>query len=127
MASEMIGSEYEHICDEILKIDKKIRFAAIYKQPNVHGKMQAGVESYLDPYETETSLDQALNRWKARLRFQKKIGMPQCSITKYEKIYRVTMPMPMQEDTLLCFSTEIDVDIIEIIDKVMGIDIEFPE
>ena len=42
---EEIDSEYETICDEILKIDKKIRFAGVFKSPNVHGKMQEGIES----------------------------------------------------------------------------------
>jgi len=119
---EEIDSEYETICDEILKIDKKIRFAGVFKSPNVHGKMQEGIESYLSEYESETSIEQALHRWKSRLKLQTKIGVPVFSITKYEKVYRVTMPMPMQEDAMLCFSTETDANIIEIIDKVMGID-----
>jgi len=116
--------KYETICDEILKIDKKIRFAVIFKSPNVHGKMREGIESYLSEYESETSIEQALHRWKARLRFQTKIGVPVFSITKYEKVYRVTMPIPMQEDAILSFSTETDANIIEIIDKIMGIEFD---
>lgn len=79
--------------------------------------MQEGITSYLTPFETETSLNQALYRWRARLKFQQKIGSPIFAMTKYEKVYRVTMVF--QNETILCFSTESDVDIMDLIYKIM--------
>ncbi|MEK6957088.1 MAG: hypothetical protein AABW74_04200 [Thermoproteota archaeon] len=108
---------YDEFCDKILRLDKKIRFVGIYDAPRVYGKMQEGLTAYLSPFETETSLNQALYRWKARLKFQQKIGAPVFALTKYEKVYRVTMIF--EGEKILCFSTESDVDIMGLIDNVM--------
>ena len=108
---------YDEFCDKILRLDKKIRFVGIYDAPRVYGKMQEGLTSYLSPFETETSLNQALYRWKARLKFQQKIGAPVFALTKYEKVYRVTMIF--EGEKILCFSTESDVNIMGLIDDVM--------
>jgi hypothetical protein len=89
----------------------------IYDAPRVYGKMQEGLTAYLSPFETETSLNQALYRWKARLKFQQKIGVPVFALTKYEKVYRVTMIF--EGEKILCFSTESDVNIMGLIDNVM--------
>lgn len=108
---------YDEFCDKILRLDKKIRFVGIYDAPRVYGKMQEGLTAYLSPFETETSLNQALYRWKARLKFQQKIGAPVFALTKYEKVYRVTMIF--EGEKILCFSTESDVNIMGLIDNVM--------
>lgn len=108
---------YDEFCDKILRLDKKIRFVGIYDAPRVYGKMQEGLTAYLSPYETETSLNQALYRWKARLKFQQKIGSPVFALTKYEKVYRVTMIF--EGEKILCFSTESDVNIMDLIDNVI--------
>ena len=108
---------YDEFCDKILRLDKKIRFVGIYDAPRVYSKMQEGLTSYLSPFETETSLNQALYRWKARLKFQQKIGAPVFALTKYEKVYRVTMIF--EGEKILCFSAESDVNILGLIDNVM--------
>lgn len=59
---------YDEFCDKMLGLDKKIRFAGIYDAPRVYGKMQEGLTSYLSPFETDIT-NQALYRWKARLKF----------------------------------------------------------
>lgn len=109
----------DELFDKILAIDKKIRFVGIYDSPRVYGKMQQGVPSHLSEFETETSLNQALFRWKARLALQSKIGKPIFSMTKYEKVYRVTMHF--EKEAILCFSTETDVDIMNIVNKITEI------
>jgi hypothetical protein len=108
---------YDEFCDKILRLDKKIRFAGIYDAPRVYSKMQEGLTSYLSPFETETSLNQALYRWKARLKFQQKIGAPIFALTKYEKVYRVTMIF--EGEKILCFSAESNVNIMDLIDNVI--------
>lgn len=79
--------------------------------------MREGLTSYLSPFETETSLNQALYRWKARLKFQQKIGAPVFALTKYEKVFRVTMIF--EGEKILCFSAESDVNIMDLINKVL--------
>ena len=111
------AKKYEEFCEKILELDGKIRFAGIYDAPRVYGKMREGLTSYLSPFETETSLNQALYRWKARLKFQQKIGAPVFALTKYEKVFRVTMIF--EGEKILCFSAESDVNIIDLINKVI--------
>ena len=60
----------KQFCNEILKIDVKIRFTAIYDEGEFYHKMREGVNPYLTPEETENSLAEAVYRWSSR----KKIG-----------------------------------------------------
>lgn len=118
MALDSIQTKnYKEFCDKVLKLDRKIRFAGIYDTPRVYYKMQEGVTSYLSEFEMETTLNQSLYRWKSRVKLEQKVGLPVFSLTKYAKIYRVTMPY--EGETIFCFSTEIDVNINDIIDKVI--------
>ena len=56
----------DQFCNEILKLDDKIRFVAIYDEGEFHHKMREGLDSYLTPKETENSLAQAEYRWASR-------------------------------------------------------------
>ena len=111
--------EYEKICDEILECDKKIRYVGVYDYGELHDKMRPGVESFLSREETELSLSQAVYRWSTRKKTSDKIGKPEFALAKYEKIYRVTVPVGGAG--LILFSTELDVNVTELIDKVIEI------
>ena len=80
--------------------------------------MRKDITSYLSEEQTEQSLKQALDRWKGRIQYSKQIGFPVYSVTKYQMVYRVTMPF---EDGILAFSTEPDIDIESLIAKVIDI------
>ena len=110
--------DYENLCDKILKINDKIRFVGIYVEPNLYSKMKEGVNPYLTEQQTGRSLNQALYRWKARMQFSEQIGFPVFSVTKYQKVYRVTMPF---EDGILGVSTEPDIELGKIIDTILEI------
>jgi len=110
--------DYEKLCDEILKINDKIRFAGIYIEPRLYSKMKEGVSPYLTEQQSEKSLNQALYRWKGRMQFSEQIGFPVFSITKYQKVYRITMPF---EDGILGISTESDIEIGKVIDMILEI------
>ena len=108
--------QYEKICDEILECDKKIRYVGIYDYGELHDKMRPGLTSYLTREETETSLSQAVYRWATRKKTTEKIGKPVFALAKYEKIFRITIPITGA--SLILISTELDVDINEITNKV---------
>ena len=112
----MIKMQYEKICDEILECDKKIRYVGIYDYGELHDKMRPGLASYLTREETETSLSQAVYRWATRKKTTEKIGKPVFALAKYEKIFRITIPITGA--SLILISTELDVDINEITNKV---------
>ena len=110
---------YDKVCDEVLKIDEKIRFTGVYVDMRLHSKMRNGMESLLNKSQTESSLNQALFRWKSDFKFAAQIGNPIFSTTSYEKVDRTTLPFG--KEGVLCFSTEHGVDIFGIIKQVVDI------
>ena len=107
--------DYQKICDEVIELDKKIRYVAVYDYGELHEKMRHGLKSYLTKEETETSLSQAVYRWSTRKKTSEKIGKPIFAMAKYEKIYRITLPIGGAG--LILVSTEIDIDISSILEK----------
>jgi len=110
---------YEKICDQILESNEKIRYAAVYDYGELVDKIRPGVTSHLTREETETSLSQAIYRWSTRKKTADKIGVPVYALAKYEKIYRITVPIGGAG--LILITTELDVEINEIIDDVLEI------
>ena len=111
--------EYEKICNEILECDKKIRYVGVYDYGELYDKMRPGLKSHLSREETELTLSQAIYRWSTRKKTAEKIGNPIFALAKYEKIYRITIPIGGAG--LILISTELDADVIKIVDKVLEI------
>ena len=111
--------DYEKICDEILNVDKKIRYVGVYDYGELYDKKRRGLKSYLTKEETEISLSQAVYRWSTRKKTSEKIGKPIFSLSKYEKIYRITLPIGGAG--LILVSTDLDADINKITDKILEI------
>jgi len=114
------GMDYDGLCKEILNTNTKVRFAGVCDTTGKikHGGQREGVKNLLSPEESQQSLQQAVARWGFRDSLAPKIGKGQYSMTEYEKIKRITVPM--DETHLLLVTTEIDVDhakIIEIVRK----------
>ncbi len=115
----MRNLEYEKICDEILECDKKISYVGVYDFGELYDKIRPGLKSHLSREETELSLSQAIYRWSTRKKTVEKIGKPMFALAKYEKIYRVTVPIGGAG--LILITTELDVNVIEIVDKILKI------
>ncbi len=81
--------------------------------------MRPGLKSHLSREETELSLSQAIYRWSTRKKTAEKIGKPMFALAKYEKIYRVTVPIGGAG--LILITTELDANVIEIVDKILKI------
>lgn len=111
--------EYEKICDQVLECDKKIRYVGIYDYGELYDKMRQGLKSHLTREETEMSLSQAIYRWSTRKKTSDKIGKPIFALAKYEKIYRITIPIGGAG--LILISTELDADVNKIVDKILEI------
>jgi len=111
--------EYEEICDEILKCDKNIRYVGVYDFGELYEKMRPGLKSYLSIEETEMSLSQAVYRWSTRKKTVNKIGKPIFALAKYEKVYRVTVPIGGAG--LILISIELDTDVNKVVDKILKI------
>ena len=75
------------------------------------------MQNLLSSDETKRSNIQALARWALRNSFSPKIGKGKYSITEYEKIKRITIPL--ENSHLLLITTEIDADDRKIIDRIL--------
>jgi hypothetical protein len=117
--------DFDKICDEILNCDSQIRYVGIYDYGELYDKMKSGVSSYLSREETEISLSQAIYRWSTRKKTVSKIGKPIFAMAKYEKLYRLTIPIGGAG--LILVTTELNVNVNEIVDKILEIQSKYSE
>ena len=105
-----INMDYEKLCSQILMIDSKIRFAAVYDfwAERIAGGMKEGLDSHLEEKITINSVNQALLRWKSRKTMEEWIGKTKYAMAEYEKVKRFTFYF--NENELLLISTEPNVD-----------------
>lgn len=111
--------EYEKICDEVLDCDEHIRYVAVYDYGELYDKLRPGLTSYFTREETELALSQAIYRWSTRKKTMKKIGKPIYAMAKYEKVYRVTLPIGGAG--LILASIELEGNVNEIVEKILKI------
>jgi len=97
--------EHQKLVDTIMDNDKNIRFATVC---NMAGDMEVtktreGVETFLTTEETHESLRDAAKAWiHSRTPHFKKIGKGLYTLSAYEKLKRVTVPL---EDGFLLLAT----------------------
>ena len=116
---------YEKICEEVLNCDDQIRYVGIYDYGELYDKMKPGIKNYLTKEETELSLSQAIYRWATRKKTVSKIGKPIFDMAKYEKIYRITIPIGGAG--LILISAELSANVNEIADKALAIQSKYTD
>jgi hypothetical protein len=107
--SELISvNKYGEFFDQVLDLDRKIRFTAIH-DGRFKGKYQKGIDGYFSDNEIKSSLIEAQDRWDSRKKLSYRIGNPKYAMAKYGKINRITIPLG--DDGLILVTTELDVEI----------------
>ncbi len=114
---------YEEFFNEVLRVDRSIRFVGVLHNGNVITKLREGLQPYLTAEESEQSIRDSRLRWDSRSMYAGKIGDPHYVITLHDKIMRFTIPIG--DEGLLLFSTEPDVYPIIIIKEIIQIKEEF--
>ena len=111
--------DYDKFCAETLNLNSQIRFAAILnnKGEKVAGGTRENISSMLSPEEVQMSMYYASRRWDSRGKLSHRIGTAKYSVTAYEKVNQITIPI--DKNNLLLLSTEPSVKPLEIIDKVL--------
>ena len=111
--------DFDNLCKMIKNIDKNIRFAGICDESGEikYGGQREGVEDVLTTEETRKSNLQALARWGLRNSLAPKIGKGKYAMAEYEKIKRITIPLP--DEHLLLVTTEVEGDHIKIINSIL--------
>ncbi|HEX7033607.1 MAG TPA: hypothetical protein VF172_11465 [Nitrososphaera sp.] len=91
-----MSTHYGTLCKQILALDKTIRFAGVADR---FGKIIAyqyreGLLPLLDTKDSEKSIKQSAIRMSTRRTLEDKLGKTVYAFTMYEKVKRVTIPMP---------------------------------
>jgi hypothetical protein len=107
---------YDELSKQILDLDPKVRFAGV---ANSKGEMVAGgqkedVEKILDGENVKMSIHYALQKRDLYTNLAYKIGAEQSSITEYEKVTLISIPINSSD--LFLISTEPRADYLKIID-----------
>ncbi len=121
--SELINySEYGEFFNQVLGLDQNIRFVAIH-DGQFKAKYRTETVGFFEDEEIKSSLAEAQNRWDSRKKLSFKIGEPKFAMAQYGKINRITIPL--DNDGLILITTELDVDIYQLVDKVIEIRANF--
>ena len=111
-----IVSQYKFL-KEILDINPKVRFAAIYYDADYYSEMREGLKPFLSKEETEKSLRHAIVRMGSRKLLAQKTGDVHYCLGKYDNMCRITIPFG-QGGIIMC-TTEIDAKYDMIAEKII--------
>ena len=105
--------DYKKLYEDIIDIDPKIRLVTVCNSNGrvMYSEHNHGVKNLLTAEESKQSLELAVNSWKLRSDLEPKIGKGKYVLAEYEKIKRITMPVPGDSDNhLLYITTEVEAD-----------------
>ena len=120
--SELASSiDFTKFFDEVMKLDPNIRLVAIY-DGQFKAKFRDGIQRYFEDEEIKSTLSEAQKRWDSRKHMRLKVGDPKFAMAQYGKVNRITIPL---DDGVILMTTELDVDINELTDKVIETRIRF--
>ena len=103
------------LCKKALEIDSQIRFTGVVNNKGIltDGGNKEGTESFLSTEEISMATHYTLQRWMQCQNLEYKIGKEKASITEYEKVTMISMPLSGSE--LFLISTEPNADYLSII------------
>jgi len=105
-------SREEEICNEILNLDRSIRFAAIANKMGkpLASRFNEGVSGLLTKEEIEANIIQAVLRMKTREDYEQKLGRTIYTFTLYDKVKRASIALDDQNYSLLMVSFDVKAD-----------------
>lgn len=107
---------YEKLCMDVIAIDTSIRYASVYNKIGdvVGGGMRKDKVSLLTPEQDTMSLYYSRHMYETRKNLSHIIGKEKYSITEYEKVKMINVPL--KDDDLLLISIESISDHFKILD-----------
>src|ERR671932_404916 len=108
----MSSSLFEDVCQNIIDLDKTVRFAGItnMRRTIVSSKYRAGLVPLLTQQETIESVEHSVLRMSNRKLMEAKLGKTIYSITLYEKVKRAVLPIGKTGDVILIVSLDNEAD-----------------
>jgi len=98
--------KYEKLLDMLMDFDDSIRFALVCDKNGeiLWNSQRKGIEFLVPIEDTKKALKRAINSWHERFDIMDKVGHGLYTITSYEKIKRITIPL--DNDNLLFMSMD---------------------
>lgn len=108
----MSSSLFEDVCQNIIDLDKTIRFAGItnMRRTIVSAKYRTGLVPLLTQQETIESVEHSVLRMSTRRLMEAKLGKIIYSITFYQKVKRAVLPIGKDSDFVLMVSFDNEAD-----------------
>lgn len=108
----MSSSLFEDVCQNIIDLDKTIRFAGItnMRRTIVSAKYRTGLVPLLTQQETIESVEHSVLRMSTRRLMEAKLGKIIYSITFYQKVKRAVLPIGKDGDFVLMVSFDNEAD-----------------
>lgn len=113
-----LGINYDELIKKTLDLDPQVRFAGVANNKGelVRGEQKDDVEKLLTDDDVKMSIHYALQKRDLYTNLAYKIGDETSSISEYEKVTMITVPINSSE--LFLVSTEPRADYLKIIDAV---------
>lgn len=114
---------YDEICNALLGKNENIRFVGVLGR---NGDLVAGghnptVEKLLTPEEVKMSLYYAAKRWETRRNMSHRVGNTKYSITEYDKVKQISIPISDTELLLISAETKMNFkEILDSVNKILG-------
>jgi len=117
--SELVNTNvYGQFLDEILGLDQKIKYAAIY-DGKYHAKFKDEVKGFFKEEQIKLSFSETKKQWAFRKQMDFKIGEPRFTMAQYGKINRITFPIG--KEGVIVVSTELHMDVNKLVDNIIEI------
>ncbi|WP_428326365.1 hypothetical protein [Nitrosopumilus sp.] len=98
--------DYKSFLEVLMVSNKNIRFSAICSLEGelLFQKRRDDIRQLFSLEETKEQLNRTIESWKSRVEIKDRVGSPLYSVTSYEKIKRMTIPI--DEEHLLFISMD---------------------
>lgn len=109
---------FSEITSKIIDLDSSIRFVGILtKNRNIEGaRYREGLAKLFTDVEAKMSFHYASLIWDTKQNMAYKLGNEKFSLTEYDKVKQISIPM--DKDNLILISTEVAADHNSIINKI---------
>ena len=86
---------YKELLEALMISNRNVRYSSIcnLKGEMLFQKRREDIKELFTLDETKNQLEKTINSWKSRSEIKDKIGKPLYSVTSYEKIKRITIPI----------------------------------
>ena len=101
--------KHENLLNMLMDFNKSIRFAAVYDKKGqiLWHSQREGVKNIVPYEETKRTLLRTIPAWKENLKVTGDVGSGLYSITSYEKIKRISIPLDDETSLFISINNEL--------------------